>query len=75
MPLDPGDNLKAAEDFLLTVLHSHMVAAAKVVLSNKEHPVDLELVSRSIVQKFVNIKLPHLPHHQLIKSTSMLRKC
>ena len=58
MPLDPGDNLKAAEDFLLIVLHSHIVAAAKVVLSNKEHPADLELVSRSIVQKFVNIKLP-----------------
>ena len=58
VPLDPGDKLKAAEDFLLIVLHSHIVAAAKVVLSNKEHPADLELVSRSIVQKFVNIKLP-----------------
>ena len=42
MPLDPGDNLKAAEDFLLIVLHCHVVAAAKVVLSNKEHPADLE---------------------------------
>ena len=58
MPLDPGDNLKAAEDFLLVVLYSHIVAAAKVVLSNKEHPADLESVSKSIVQKFINIKLP-----------------
>lgn len=58
MPLDPGDNLKAAEDFLLIVLHCHVVAAAKVVLSNKEHPADLESVSKRIIQKYVNIKLP-----------------
>ena len=28
VPIDPG-NMKAAEDFLLLVLHAHVVAAAK----------------------------------------------
>ena len=35
MPTDPGDNMKAAEDFLLVVLHAHIVAAAKVILSQR----------------------------------------
>jgi len=29
VPLDPGDNMKAAEDFLELVLHAHIVAAAE----------------------------------------------
>jgi len=32
VPNDPGENMKAAEDFLLVVLHSHVVAAAKTIL-------------------------------------------
>jgi len=31
VPNDPGDNMKAAEDFLLVVLHSHVTAAAKTI--------------------------------------------
>jgi len=34
VPNDPGDNMKAAEDFLLVVLHSHVIAAAKTILSS-----------------------------------------
>jgi len=29
VPLDPGDNMKVAENFLEVVLHAHIVAAAK----------------------------------------------
>ena len=31
VPADPGDDRKAAKDFLLVVLHSYIVAAAKLV--------------------------------------------
>ena len=32
VPLDPEDNMKAAEDFLLVVLHAHVVAAANELM-------------------------------------------
>ena len=35
VPADPGDNMKASEDFLLVILHSHIIAAVRVVLSGK----------------------------------------
>ena len=31
VPLDPGDNINAAEDFLQVVLHAHIVAAAETI--------------------------------------------
>jgi len=34
VPNNPGDNMKAVEDFLLVVLHSHVVAAAKTRCRN-----------------------------------------
>lgn len=36
VPLDPGDNMKAAEDFLEVVLHAHIVAAVRAFVI---HPV------------------------------------
>jgi len=36
VPNDPGENMKAAEDFLLVVLHGHVVAAAKTILLGSE---------------------------------------
>jgi len=35
VPTEPDTNLKAAEDFLLAVLHAHIFAAAQTVLSLK----------------------------------------
>ena len=35
VPIDPGKNMKAAEDFLLLVLHAHIVAAAKGLLHSE----------------------------------------
>lgn len=31
VPLDPGDNMKDAEDFLQLVLHGYIVAAAETI--------------------------------------------
>ncbi len=33
VPKDPEKNMDAAEDFLLLMLHTHVVAAAKVFLT------------------------------------------
>ena len=76
VPMDPADNMKGAEDFLLVVLHSHIVAAANIILSDEDHPTDITLVSRSIVAKFVRISCHQLCHldqlRQLIAFVCML---
>lgn len=58
MPLDPADNMKAAEDFLLVVLHSHIVAAAKAVLEGSETDDILSLSTTIIVESYIKIILP-----------------
>ena len=57
VPLDPSDNIKAAEDFLLVVLHSHIVAAAKAVLDESE-AIDVLSLSKTIVANYITITLP-----------------
>ena len=57
VPNDPGDNMKAAEDFLLVVLHSHVIAAAKTILSSTFTSGVNEL-SRSIVNHYVHLTVP-----------------
>ena len=54
VPSDPTTNMNAAEDFLLLLLHTHTVAAAKVILSYNPTDSATELASR-IVANFVNI--------------------
>ena len=54
MPTDPGDNLKAAKDFFLVVLHAHIVAAAKVILSQR-NTTDVAIISKQIVEQYVTI--------------------
>ena len=58
MPVDPADNMKGTEDFLLVVLYSHIVAAANVILCDKDHPTDVKAVSQSIKKRYVKITLP-----------------
>ena len=58
VPLDPSDNMKAAEDFLLVVLHSHIVAAAKAVLDESEAIDDVLSLSKTIVENYITITLP-----------------
>ena len=58
VPLDPSDNMKAAEDSLLVVLHSHIVAAAKAVLDESEAIDDVLSLSKTIVENHITITLP-----------------
>ena len=64
MPLDPGDNMKASEDFLQVVLHAHIVAAAKTIHSTTGgSELSLAELSKAVVEKFVQITEP-LPSSQ-----------
>ena len=53
--LDPSKNMKACEDFLLTVLHAHVVAAADYLIE-VEHmkPGKVEDMAKEIIIQFVN---------------------
>jgi len=64
VPLDPGENMKAAKDFL--VLHAHIVAAAESLCDTLGG--NLIESSEAIVDKFVQIVLPVPPKAR--KSTS-----
>ena len=35
VPSDPSDNMKGTVDFLLMVLHAHVIAVAEVILSSE----------------------------------------
>ena len=56
-PEDPFENVKAAEDFMLLILHTHIVAAGRHILSIK--PTDsLPALAESVVDTFLT-----LPQH------------
>lgn len=55
--LDPTKNMKGCEDFLLTVLHAHTVAAARYLMDTSDTSESLKNVedmAREIVIRFVN---------------------
>lgn len=53
--VDPSRNMKACEDFLLTVLHGHVVAAASYLMETTAMPLkNVEDVAKEIVVRFVN---------------------
>ena len=61
MPLDPGSNMKAAEDYLQVVLHGYIVAAAETIRSTSTSDgsnLSLSELSKAIVEKFVQICVP-----------------
>ena len=59
MPLDPGRNMKAAEDFFQVVLHGHIVAAAETICNTSDGSnLTLSELSKAIVKKFVQICVP-----------------
>ena len=59
VPLDPGDNMKASEDFLQVVLHAHIVAAAETILAATDNSrISLAELSQAVVKKFVQIAVP-----------------
>lgn len=48
---DPEKNMKSCEDFLLVVLHAHVVSAANAILQLRD--VNLKMLSKSIVSNYV----------------------
>ena len=54
VPLDPGDNMKAAEDFLQVVLQGNIVSAAETICTASSRDLSLDDLSKTIVEKFVN---------------------
>ena len=54
VPTDPKANMNAAEDFLLLLLHAHVTAAAKIILSY--NPTDsAEILANHIVANFIGL--------------------
>ena len=71
IPNDPGDNMKGAEDFLLVVLHSHIISAAKKILSD----FDIQSVTnlaKKIVESFFRITTPSVAYVNSDKSTDQV---
>ena len=53
--LDPTKNMKGCEDFLTTVLHAHVVSAAKEILSDDSVSyTDVTALSREIIDRFLS---------------------
>ena len=67
VPKDPGDNMKAAEDFMQSVLYAHLVAAAETVedLTGADTIAD---VAHIIISNYVL-----LPSHSIIKNQLRMR--
>ena len=54
VPADPSDNMNSAEDFLLLLLYSHTIAAAKTIQSLNPLTSVVEL-AKEIIIKFVHL--------------------
>ena len=57
VPLDPQDNMKAAEDFLELLLEAHVVTAAECLLSIHSD-LTLHQISQMIVDRYVILPSP-----------------
>ena len=64
VPKDPGDNMKAAEDFMQLVLYAHIVAAAETV-EDLTGADTVAGVAHIIISNYVL-----LPSHSVIKKTA-----
>jgi len=62
--------MKAAEDFLLVVLHSHVIAAAKTILSDNSTINDVTEVSKSIVDCYVHLSVPSQYSEESVDSSN-----
>jgi len=62
--------MKTAEDFLLVVLHSHVIAAAKTILSDTATINDFTEVSKSIVDRYVHLSVPSQCSEESVDSSN-----
>lgn len=51
VPTDPGSNMKAAEDFFLTVLYAHIISAAEAI-EQRIGAIDVRDLSKVIVSNY-----------------------
>ena len=59
MPLDPGEYMKAFEDFLQVVLHAHTVAAGETTRAATDSSrISLAELSQTVVKKSVQVAVP-----------------
>jgi len=64
--------MKVAEDFLLVVLHGHVVTAAKTILSSAEgRNIDVTALSEKIVNSYVQLAIPS-PNAQCSQTTDKI---
>ena len=56
-PLDPQKNMNAAEDFLLLLLHTHIIAAAEAMQSLKQMDNVVDLAKAVVVN---HVRLPRV---------------
>ena len=54
---NPEDSMKATEDFYLAVLHAHILAAARTLLSNTSNLHSMVSLAEEIVDRFVDIDI------------------
>ena len=64
VPMSPADNMKAAEDFILVVLHAHILAAAAEICESGVESV-FEL-SAMIIDSYVQVKAQQLWSHVMV---------
>ena len=64
MPLDLSNNIKGAEDFLLVVLSSHIVAAAKTMLANNSSIDSANILADKVLEKYFRITVPGVKFKQ-----------
>lgn len=65
VPLYPQNNMNAAEDFMLLLLYTHIVAAAKTILSLNPTKSVVDL-AKAVVMR--NVRLPRLDNDEPRKS-------
>lgn len=52
VPADPEKNMNSAEDFMLLMLHGHVVAAAKVVFARSHSTSSVQELAKKIIEDF-----------------------
>ena len=59
VPSDPSNNVKAAEDFLLLLVHAHIIVAARV-LYTLINPTSVLYLAKSLVATYLRMVSMHM---------------
>ena len=72
VPSDPSNNVKAAEDFLLLLVHAHIIAAAWV-LYTLINPTSVLYLAKSLVATYLRMVSMHMLSIFCLSGSSGLR--